>query len=201
MKILPARGYALRVLVRRPDDFEAPEGVEVFEGDLLRPESLEGIETDIDLVVHGAGILGKWGTDDSVTFDVNVKGTVHLLERFRNHPGLTRFIYLSAGGVTGPAPTTSVDETYVCQPSTSYEKAKYAAERKVLELSPELKLPGLVVRPTFTYGPGDPHKLPLFRAVKKGKYAFIGGGHSVNRRGGIAGVGAGRREAREGGAA
>ena len=35
-------------------------------------------------------------------------------------------------------------------------------------------------RPTFTYGPGDPHKLALFRAILRGRYAFIGDGESVN---------------------
>jgi nucleoside-diphosphate-sugar epimerase len=37
-----------------------------------------------------------------------------------------------------------------------------------------------VLRPTFTYGPGDPHKVALFRAVQRGRYVFIGDGESVN---------------------
>jgi len=51
---------------------------------------------------------------------------------------------------------------------------------KLSSRSRELGIPASVVRPTFTYGPGDPHKIALFRAVKRGRYAFIGDGESVN---------------------
>jgi dihydroflavonol-4-reductase len=54
------------------------------------------------------------------------------------------------------------------------------AERMVLEKSVPWHIPAVVVRPTFTYGPGDPHKVALFRAVKRGRYGYISGGRSVN---------------------
>jgi nucleoside-diphosphate-sugar epimerase len=88
-------------------------------------------------------------------------------------------VHLSAGGVTGPVEETSVDETYDCRPATPYERTKLAGERSVLARSRELGIPAAVVRPTFTYGPGDPHKLALFRAVRRGRFAFIDGGRSV----------------------
>lgn len=172
-------GYAVRALVRDRKRFAGPPGTEVFEGDLLQPESLAGIEKGVDVVVHCASLLGKWGSDPSLLHDVNVGGAVHLLERF-DGGGLHRFVHLSAGGVTGPVGRDAVDETYDCRPATPYERTKLEGERRVLEISRERRIPATVVRPTFTYGPGDPHKLALFRAVKKGRYAFIGDGMSVN---------------------
>jgi len=91
---------------------------------------------------------------------------------------LRRFIHISAGGVTGPAAETVVDETCPCHPVTAYEKTKYQAEKKILLLSERRHLPTLAVRPTFVYGPDDPHKLSLFRAVKNRRFVFIGNRHS-----------------------
>jgi len=172
-------GYAVRALIRDRNSYAAPPGTEIFEGDLLRPESLAGIEKGVDVVVHCASLLGKWGSDPALLHEVNVGGAVHLLERF-DGGGLHRFVHLSAGGVTGPAKRNAVDESYDCRPATPYEKTKLEGERRVLEISRERRIPATVVRPTFTYGPGDPHKLALFRAIKKGRYAFIGDGLSVN---------------------
>jgi nucleoside-diphosphate-sugar epimerase len=172
------RGFAVRVLIRDARRAEPLGDVEIFEADLRDPASLTGVEQDVDAVVHCAGVLGKWGMDDRLMRDINVKGSLHLLERFGNMTD-GRFIHLSAGGVTGPLPTRSVDEAYDCRPATDYEITKLQGERAVLARSGELGIHAAVLRPTFTYGPGDPHKLALFRAVKKGRFVFIGDGESV----------------------
>jgi dihydroflavonol-4-reductase len=177
--LLSRSGYEVRALVRTEHPGQRLVDVELFRGDLLAPESLSGIETDVDLVIHCASILGKWGTPDEQLFDVNVRGALNVLERFENS-GVKRFLHLSAGGVTGPVEGGAADETYDCRPATPYEKTKLEGERRVLVRSAEMGIPALVARPTFTYGPGDPHKLALFRAIQRGRYAFIGDGESVN---------------------
>lgn len=174
---LAADGFRIRALVREAS--RAPAGVEPFPGDLTRPESLAGIEESVDLVVHGASLLGKWGTPENDLRAVNVDGALALLERFRGRP-VGRYVHLSAGGVTGPVPHRQVDETWPPRPATAYERTKHEGEVEVLERSREWGIPVVVARPTFTYGPGDPHKIALFRAVKKGRYGFIGDGESVN---------------------
>ncbi|MCP3978209.1 MAG: NAD-dependent epimerase/dehydratase family protein [bacterium] len=180
-RLVPAlleAGYRVRALVRDPARAADLGDAEIAQGDLLRPESLAGVESDVDVVVHCASILGKWGTPESEIHRVNVTGTQNLLDRFSDRP-LRRFLHLSAGGVSGPVATRSVDESYVCRPATAYERTKLTAEQAVLASAGD-GLAATVVRPTFTYGPGDPHKLALFRAVKKGRYAFVGDGLSVN---------------------
>ncbi len=179
MRALLAAGHAVRALVRDAGRCPPRHGVEPFEGDLLRPPSLAGVEAGIGVVVHCAGLLGKWGTAEQRLRAVNVDGTLHLLERFARSE-LRCFLHLSAGGVTGPTPFRVVDETYDCRPATAYERTKLEAERRLLSRARELGIPAVVLRPTFTYGPGDPHKLALFRAVRRGRYVFIGDGRSVN---------------------
>ncbi len=179
VRTLRQAGYPVRVLVRNEARTPAAPGVELYVGDLLRPDSLVGIEQGVEVVVHCASILGKWGTPNSLLHDVNVQGSINLLARFEGI-ALSRYVHLSAGGVTGPVRQGFVDETYVCKPATPYERTKLLAEQQVLKLSRQMGVPATVVRPTFTYGPGDPHKIGLFLAVKKGRYAFIGDGESVN---------------------
>ncbi len=170
-------GCTVRALVRHPSPALELRGVELVEGDVTVPESLTGLDDGIDIVIHCAGILGTWGTSEATLHQVNVQGSRTLLEVFRGKT-LHRFIHLSAAGVTGPIKSTAADETYVCQPATAYERTKYQGEQAILTLAKQWHIPAVAVRPTFTYGPGDPHKLPLFQAIKTRRYVFIGTGNS-----------------------
>jgi len=177
-RALVEQNFFVRILLRDPSRLEAPAGAEVFQGDLLDPSSLSGIEEGIDGVVHCAGLLGKWNTNKTRLYQVNVCGSLQLLKRFAGRP-LKQFIHLSAGGVTGPVAERCVDETHHCRPSTAYEQTKYLAEQNVLKQSQKKNIPALVLRPTFVYGPDDPHKLPLFKAIRQRKFVLIGNGQSV----------------------
>ncbi len=171
------KGYSVRVLARDKKKVEALSTVEVFEGDLTSATSLAGVEKGIDVVVNCAGILGKWNTDEADLYKVNVQGGINLLERFIGK-SLHRFIHLSAAGVTGPL-RDKVAEAYDCRPVTAYERTKLSGEKKILELSRQWNIQVSVLRPAFTYGEGDLHKLALFKAVKKGKLIFVNNGKSV----------------------
>ncbi len=177
--VLLERGFTVRALVRDKNRLRHNKRVEIFQGDLTEPESLSGISDNIHSVIHCAGALGKWGVDKSELYKVNVQGSINLLNQFAGK-SLYRFVHLSAGGVTGPVTEKPVDETYNCRPVTSYEKIKYLAEQKIFEMSEQMDIPTIVLRPTFVFGPGDPHKLSLFKAVKKRRFAFIGNGKSLN---------------------
>jgi dihydroflavonol-4-reductase len=173
-------GYDVKLLLRKKSAACRFPGATFHFGDLTDATSLEGIEKNINIVLHCAGMLGKWGMPEDRIREVNVNGVINLMNRFRGQT-LHRFIHLSAGGVTGPVPgLTSVDETYKCHPATSYERTKFEGEQEVLSAFGNRGLPAVVVRPTFTYGPGDPHKLGLFKAINKGRFLFINGGKSVN---------------------
>jgi nucleoside-diphosphate-sugar epimerase len=167
-------GFRVRVASRDPGAFQGVDGVECAACDLTRRESLAGIGAGVDAVVTCAGLLGRWGTSPEALWRANAEGPVSLLERTAGE-GVGRFVHLSAGGVTGPLPRGAVaDERSACRPATDYEKSKREGERRVLAFSRRSGFPALVVRPTFTYGPGDPHKAGLFRAVRDGRFAFVG---------------------------
>ena len=179
---LIAEGHCCRCLVRKnsiTDFLENSPNIELFYGDIAQKDTLTDICKGIDIVINSAGILGKWNSSIHDLRPVNTNGIINLAgELIRNN--VEYIIHLSAGGVTGPVKGLPADETYSCRPRTPYEKTKLEGEKKALWLFKKYNLPIVIVRPTFTYGPGDPHKLPLFRAVKRGSFVFVGSGESTN---------------------
>ncbi|MBN2498636.1 MAG: NAD-dependent epimerase/dehydratase family protein [Deltaproteobacteria bacterium] len=172
---LVERGWRVRAACRRPPE---GDGIEPFACDLTAASSLPGIASGVERVFHCAGLLGRWGTRDESLHAVNVGGSLNLLDSLaQGSCGV--FVHVSAGGVSGPRRERIVDEEVRCAPRTPYERSKHEAEQRVLERAARLGLPVVVARPTFTYGPGDSHKLGLFRAVQRGLFAFIGEPRSV----------------------
>ncbi|MEO5365690.1 MAG: NAD-dependent epimerase/dehydratase family protein [Magnetococcus sp. WYHC-3] len=174
---LASRGYQLRLLLRDPA--RRPAGVpgECVAGDLRYPDSLHGIEDGVDAVVHAAGLLGRWGVAGAALWQVNAEAPVSLLARFRSR-GVLRFVHLSTCGVSGPLSRVPGDESTPCHPVTAYETAKLQGEESLLRCARLWQMPVVVVRPTWTYGPGDTQKWPLFRRVALGKFAYIGSGNN-----------------------
>jgi nucleoside-diphosphate-sugar epimerase len=176
---LLSQGYEVRALVRGTSSLQdLNAGAERAIGDLTDPESLRQVLQGVDLVYNCAGSLGTWGVKEEKLHTVNVTGVRNLLAACLAS-SVQHIIHLSTGGVTGPVPYDPVDETYACHPSTPYERTKWQGEQVAVEMARTHHLPLTVVRPTFTYGPGDLHKLPLFRAVRKGLFAFVGSGAST----------------------
>lgn len=92
-------------------------------------------------------------------FDVNVMGTVELLEWARSLRSLQRFLYVSTGSVySNEGPKTEgaplPEEGYV-DPTTLYGISKYASELVVRRYGQLFGLPLLSVRLSSVYGPMD----------------------------------------------
>lgn len=174
------KSLRVRLLVRDPAKLPEflQQKAEVCIGDLTMPDTLKSALQDVDAVISAAGLLGAWKLSYQQLFETNVQGVENLIIASFD-AGVKRFVHLSAGGVTGPVGKDPVDESYSPAPRTDYERTKWEGERRALELAQEQDMNLLVVRPTFTYGPGDPHKLNLFVTVKKGHFAFIGNGLST----------------------
>ena len=153
--------------------------IELFYGDISDQGSLTDVCKGINIVINAAGILGKWNSTVDDLRPVNADGIRNLAQEMLGSD-VEYIIHLSAGGVTGPVTEGIADETYRCHPRTPYEITKWEGEKNALSLYKNYEVPLVVVRPTFTYGPGDPHKLKLFRTVKKSRFVFVGSGQSTN---------------------
>ncbi len=154
------------------------DDIPAIDGDLLLPESLVNACDCADIVIHFAGALGR-GLSNKMIREVNVNGTLNLI-RSAKKAGVKYFLHISSAAVVGPREGAPSNERTKCYPFTVYEKTKYEGECKALELSKKLNLQLGVARPTFTYGPGDPHKLLMFKLIKKRLFLYIGNECSTN---------------------
>ncbi len=179
IKSLINNGHNVKALVRPDSILNFGNEVCIFRGQLEDQRTLDGIEESIEAVIHCAGALGKWGMDKSIIYNINVNGSMNILECFKAIK-LKRFVHVSAGGVTGPLNGVIASENYKCNPATLYEKSKLVAEQKMIAFAHNHYIPLSVARPTFTYGPTDTHKLGLFKAINKGRFVLVNGGKSVN---------------------
>jgi dihydroflavonol-4-reductase len=150
----------------------------VVEGDLLRPETLKKSCENMDIVCHFAGAMGMWLKEETI-ISINVSGTENMVHAAKD-AGVKFFLHISSGAVVGPRGSAPANEDTECHPCTIYEQTKYEGEKLALRIAHNIGLPLCVVRPTFTYGPGDPHKLLMFKLIKKGLFFFIGDGASTN---------------------
>jgi nucleoside-diphosphate-sugar epimerase len=154
------------------------DSIPTVQGDLLIPESLLNASRGVDIVCHFAGALGR-GLDDHMIQVINVDGVKNMILASKEN-NVKYFLHVSSAAVTGPMGPQPANENTECRPYTIYERTKLEGERLALSLSREIDIPLGVVRPTFTYGPMDPHKLMMFKLIKNGLFFYIGDGQSTN---------------------
>ncbi len=180
VRAISKRGWRIKALVMDNDRADPLRelGVDIFRGNLTQRESLDGFPGDANLVYHLAGQLGGTKIGYRQMFSVNVEGTKNLLDRCINSK-IRSFIHSSAAGVVGIKGNVGVKENAPYAPESPYEVSKCYGERLVLEFSVKYGLPVTVLRPCFVYGPGDLHKLRLFRAIAEKKFRLIGKGNAL----------------------
>jgi len=94
-------------------------------------------------------------------FDVNVKGTMHLLMACKTLD-VERIVHFSTSEVYGTAQYTPMDENHPTLPLSTYAVSKLAADRTCFVFSHEHKIPVVIVRPFNCYGPREtqPYVIP-----------------------------------------
>lgn len=106
-----------------------------------------------DVIVHLAGLKGNLPSrqDPLKFFDVNMAGTLNLLEASR-HLGLKHFLFFSSLTVHGPV-SEQVDERSPLNPLHPYSGSKGASESIVHAYANGYGIQGTIFRPNFIVGP------------------------------------------------
>ncbi len=124
----------------------------------------EEIPVDVrcDFIIHAASQASPrfYGTDPIGTMTANMFGTYHLL-RCAHEWGSEGFLLFSSGDVYGqvPADRVSIDESGygyldILNFRSCYGESKRAAETMLVSFLKQFNVPGVIVRPSHTYGPG-----------------------------------------------
>jgi nucleoside-diphosphate-sugar epimerase len=150
-----AAGHHIKVLTRREQP--SREGVQWIAGDLEDRAAIHQLVTDVDAVIHVAGVISA---PDAAGFDKgNVEGTLTMLAA-ATAGGIHRFIHVSSLAAR--------------EPKLSLYGASKARSEELVRSS---GLEWVIVRPPAVYGPGDKETLELFRMAKLGVILMPPHGH------------------------
>jgi nucleoside-diphosphate-sugar epimerase len=177
---LVKRGVAVQALAR--SDAAAATvtaaGASAVRGDLGEEAPMRAGMAGCDVVFHSAAYLDDPGRR-AEAFAINVEGTKNVLAAARA-AGVKRFVHIGTEAVLAdgkPIVRATEDRPRASKPAGLYPLTKGLAEAAVLAANGD-GLDTVVIRPRFIWGKDDTSVLPkIVDAVKKGKWAWIDGGH------------------------
>ncbi|HEY7313635.1 MAG TPA: NAD(P)-dependent oxidoreductase [Gemmataceae bacterium] len=178
---LLSQGVSVRAQVR--DSAAAQElrnrGVDVTVGDVRDPQVLGEAVRGVDIVYHCAAAVGPAFSQREI-HDVGLMGARHLLEGLRQ-AGSGRAVLLTSVNVLGTRSLDAATEDIPPQRSgDAAADAKVAIEELAHEYEQRHGVDVTVLRPGMIYGPRDRHNVPqMMRALRRGKFAFIGSRDNV----------------------
>ena len=183
---LSAAGWQVRVMLAPGEPAHLLEGLDVAEvvvGDVRDLPSLDAAVDGCDAVVHMAAIYALWMRDYKPLYDVNVQGTLNVMEACRA-AGVRRIVYTSSVAALGvlDGEASAVEDTPFNQHGRCphYIASKAEAEHGVRALQ-DAGLPVVIVYPAMPYGPGDHRPTPTGLTVLR----ILGGAYFLASPGGM----------------
>jgi hopanoid-associated sugar epimerase len=168
-----ARGAQVVALLEPGADAANLAGIEAerIVADIRDPAAVRAACTGARFVFHLAAVYRFWARDPAIFGEVNVGGTVNVLDAVAA-AGCERLVYTSTVGVLGlPSPvrngTGPADEDThadIGHLFGHYKQTKYVAEHEVLRAAAQ-GLDVSLVLPTFPLGPGDRGPTPTGKLV------------------------------------
>jgi dihydroflavonol-4-reductase len=159
IRLLLARGETVRAMVLGGESLEPLKGldVEIVEGDVRGPESLDRAFQGADLVFHLASIISLLPGRSELLEQVNVYGARNVAESCLRM-GVRRLVYTSSiHALVEPPHGTGIDESVGCDPARmtmEYSKTKARGTLEVLDVVKH-GLDAVIVFPSGVIGPYD----------------------------------------------
>ena len=151
---------------------------DILWGDIRDKAAVKKAVKDVDVIYHLAARIGFDGKTHDDYFEINVDGTQNLLDAVKKN-NIKKFVSFSSVAVLGlPAyvgDMKKLNENSKENYGDFYGESKWEGEKVVKKAYEKYGIPYSIIRPTSVYGPGDKKNiLPLYKAVKKGYFFFIG---------------------------
>jgi GDP-4-dehydro-6-deoxy-D-mannose reductase len=154
--------------VVRPSGAElVPDGIAVRHADVTDVAALAAVvhAERPEAIIHlaGASSVGASFGDPRGTWDVNLGGTIAVLEAVRTTPAPARTLIITSGEIYGLVPTQAlpVDEATPLCPVSPYGASKAAADIAAAQYQHGYGLPIVRVRPLNHIGPGQDARFVL----------------------------------------
>ncbi len=139
-------------------------------------------ETSYNLVIHAAGkahVVPKNEVESKSFFDVNVTGTLHVLDALQKNPPQA-IVFISSVAVYGKETGKMIKEDAPLLATTPYGKSKIMAEELIRNAAFSKDVIKGIVRLPLIAGKDAPGNLgSMIRAIRKGIYFNVAGGKAV----------------------
>ena len=159
-KELLDQGFEVKALLLDCEELNQPE-VEVIRGNVLNPDSLISLCSDVDYVFHLAAIISIDKKDQDLVYKVNVEGTKNIVDACKAN-NVKRLVHFSTIHTYNPHPLDEpLDETrsQLSHTDMMYEQSKLESELIIKKAISE-GLDAVILHPTAVFGPND-HKPSL----------------------------------------
>jgi nucleoside-diphosphate-sugar epimerase len=169
------QGESVRALVRNPQKSAglSAGGADVRIGDVRDPAVLREVVRDVSVVFHCAAAGGTHPSTQDIR-STNLLGLQNLVEAMRE-AGHARLVFISGLSVLGMRNLMSATEDLPWRRSGDYEAdMKIQAEQLLFDAHKKHDFDFVILRPGIVYGPGDENLSQVLRAVREGKFAYIG---------------------------
>lgn len=161
---------------------KSKDKINFVKGDVRDEKLVTDLVSKADVVFHLAANVGNVKSIEDPVFDmdVNVKGTLNLLQACRQSK-IERLVYSASSAIFGEAKHLPMDEGHPIQPESPYAVSKLAAEKYCFAFHKVYGIPVSAVRYFNVYGPrqgssGYSNAIPIFfRRVKEGNPIIIFG--------------------------
>ena len=149
---------------------------EFIDGDIRDQAAVDGALPGIDAIVHLAALsdVVESTVNPEATWDVNVTGTLNVLEACRKY-GAKRFILASSSAVVGEQ-NQPIDEMKIPQPLSPYGASKLAGEALCSAYHHSFGLETICLRFANCYGAYSSHKssvIPLFLKLARERRPLV----------------------------
>lgn len=163
--------------------------VEIVQGDIRNHELVDNLLSNkFDYVFHFAarGSVPRSIADPGTTHDINVNGTLNLLNSLIKYPA--RLIFSSSSSVYGRNIKNPKDEKDWVSPLSPYASSKLSCEGLIASYSNSYNIPALVLRFFNVYGPKQrfdiefPAVLPKWiNELRNARPIYINGNGEISR--------------------
>jgi nucleoside-diphosphate-sugar epimerase len=146
--------YPARALPELGTNATARGSLEIVWGDVTDPVLMTRICAGLHGICHLAALIGipySYVAPASYV-DVNVRGTLHVLEGARAH-GVSKLVHTSTSEAYGTARYTPIDLAHPLQAQSPYAATKIGADKLVESYARSFDMDAVVLRPFNTFGP------------------------------------------------
>jgi nucleoside-diphosphate-sugar epimerase len=153
------RNYSVRVLDnfatgKRENLKEFEKDIEIIEGDIRSYHTVIQSTKGIDVVLHQAALpsVPRSINDPITTHDVNVTGTINILDAAKEH-NVKRIVYASSSSIYGDNPELPKHEGMIPNPLSPYAVSKLAGEHYCKVFAKLYGLETVILRYFNVFGP------------------------------------------------